>query len=158
MKDLYPENGLPVNISNSFFNYDVDRFALYGPGFPEWVRHNASMLKIEYQNNGWSNVKNPNGTDFYWGEFDANGHGPWVAVLANKNLETNQCGNVGKQSPIDVRDSGATCLEHHQIRTRVSSRICTCCHYVFLAFLVRPNARIVMWLLSREGMLSLAAT
>ena len=32
--------------------------------------------------------------------------------------DNNQCGNVGNQSPIDIRLSGVACVEHHQIRSR----------------------------------------
>jgi len=59
---------------------------------------------------------------FYWDEFgpDGIGFGPWKGALASRNLRStpNHCGNVGRQSPIDVRPTGVACLEHHQIRSR----------------------------------------
>jgi len=114
--DQYPESDLPGTIPTSYFNYDT--LSSYGPGYPARVRHNATMTKIIYQNNGWQNAMNRKGKDFYWDEFDTPGSGAWAGVLGNKQLGLNQCEKVGKQSPIDVRDSGAECIEHHQIRTR----------------------------------------
>ena len=117
----YPDINLPENVTATYFNYNQLLNAQYGPGYPELVRHNVTTMKIQYQNNGWTNVTNPEGADFYWSEFDDNGKGPWIGLLANRFLGKNQCDNVGKQSPIDVRDNGAECVEHHQIRNRVSS-------------------------------------
>ena len=116
----YPEIDLPENVTATYFNYNQSLSAQYGPGYPELVRHNATTMKIQYQNNGWANATNPKGADFYWSEFDDSGRGPWEGLLANRFLDKNQCNNVGKQSPIDVRDNGAECVEHHQIRNRVS--------------------------------------
>ena len=115
-RDPYPPNDVPPNPDTSFFNYDLD--SPYGPGHPEVVRHNSTTNKVVYQNNGWLNWVPPD--DYYWREFDQNGgFGAWSGVLANRMLDRNRCGRVGLQSPIDVRDSGAVCYEHHQIRVRV---------------------------------------
>ena len=119
-EDQYPEIELPQNISTSYFNYEVLRNSVYGPGYPDLIRHNSTTMKIQYQNNGWANATNPKGADFYWSEFDDGGDGIWNGTLANNLRKGNQCNNVGKQSPIDVRDNGAKCIEHHQIRNRVS--------------------------------------
>jgi carbonic anhydrase len=35
-------------------------------------------------------------------------------------MDQNMCGTGDEQSPIDIRLSGVACVEHHQIRTRVS--------------------------------------
>jgi hypothetical protein len=110
-------NDPPPNPDQSYFNYDNQRTARWGPGYPELVRLNATYTRIEYQNNAWGSRIPP--VDWYWNEFDQNGTGPWAGILANKNPRKNRCEKFGEQSPIDIRESGAECLEHHQIRTRV---------------------------------------
>jgi hypothetical protein len=92
---------------------------MYGPGYPQVVRHNTTTFKTVYQQNAWRTRRLP--TDWYWREFDSvenGGFGPWAGVLAPKDPGINQCGNVGSQSPIDLIPNGAMCFEHHQIRTR----------------------------------------
>lgn len=57
----------------------------------------------------------------YWKEFGLNGYGPWNGVLTNHSVETNMCGNSGRQSPIDIRETpNSKCYETHQVRSRVS--------------------------------------
>lgn len=114
---LYASNDPPPNPDQSYFNYDNQRNASWGPGYPELVRLNATYTRIEYQNNAWGSRIPP--VDWYWNEFDQNGTGPWAGILANKNPRKNRCEKFGEQSPIDIRETGAECLEHHQIRTRV---------------------------------------
>jgi hypothetical protein len=116
--DPYPPNPNPPLPAGSYFNYDTRKDADYGPGNPSLVYKDTTGFLVEYQNNAWGNTVVP--SNFYWSEFDNNGFGAWKGVLENRNPRANQCANVGKQSPIDVRPSGVACVEHHQIRTRVS--------------------------------------
>lgn len=76
--------------------------------------------------NSKSNKMNHPYQYYYWDEFGPDGKGgfgPWKETLSTRNMRhgdnnNNQCGNVGQQSPIDVRMSGHACVETHQIRTR----------------------------------------
>jgi hypothetical protein len=113
----YPENPPPRNPPRGYFNYDVRDTNPYGPGYPALV-YGDNGFEVTYQNNGWDWTLTPD--DYYWDEFGSNGFGPWSGALASRDMENNQCGNVGMQSPIDIRLSGVACIEHHQIRTRVS--------------------------------------
>lgn len=113
-KERFPENDpLP---SDYYFNYNTKSNARWGPGYPELIPHNSTTLKIHYRNNAWATRTPPK--NWYWNEFDSNGFGPWAGILTNKNPRRNRCGRIGRQSPIDIRDSGAKCEEHHQIRNR----------------------------------------
>ena len=114
----FPENPAPSNPNSSYFDYNVGPGADYGPGYPELVPHNDTYIKIQYFNNGWTTRTPPK--DWYWSEFDVNGTGPWKGILANRNPTKNQCDGSADQSPIDIRDNGAECFEHHQIRKLVS--------------------------------------
>ena len=105
---------VPSNPPGVYFNYDPT--SKYGPGNPQMVYHNASMKKIQYIDNGWAEAS----LSGYWNEFDYDGFGPWQGILSRHQPTLNRCDNIGKQSPIDVRANGAECLEHHQIRSRVS--------------------------------------
>lgn len=108
------ESPVPQNPPRGYFNYDIRDSSLYGPGYPAMIRDDDGF-KIVYQNNAWKFVQNPN--NFYWREFTNNGFGAWSGSLATRDFSENQCGNVGMQSPIDIRLSGVACVEHHQIRT-----------------------------------------
>jgi hypothetical protein len=80
---------------------------------------------VRYTNNRWPAVEAAQPGDFYWDEFGPQGFGPWRNTLTDRHMRSqNQCGNVGRQSPIDIRLSGVACVEHHQIRTRVSRAAC----------------------------------
>jgi len=114
----YPANDPPSNSGEFYFNYNTALDALWGPGNPETVPYNSSYTRVEYQNNAWSTRVPPPGKEWYWNEFDENGFGPWASVLTPKQPSKNKCNRFGKQSPIDVRENWAECLEHHQIRTR----------------------------------------
>jgi hypothetical protein len=116
--DPFPPIDPPQNPPSQYFNYDLRDSSDHGPGYPALI-HTTEGFKIEYQNNAWTTVQ----TSDYWDEFGRNGFGTWDGVLTNRNMEVNQCGNVGMQSPIDIRMSGVACVEHHQIRTRVSQPI-----------------------------------
>jgi hypothetical protein len=115
----YPPNDPPLDPPRGYFNYDVRDTSPYGPGYPALVS-GENGFKIEYQNNGWADVQAP--FDSYWDEFGSNGFGPWGGVLSSRNMDQNICGTGDEQSPIDIRLSGVACVEHHQIRTRVSQR------------------------------------
>ena len=117
----FPENEPPMNPNSSYFDYNTGLDANYGPGYPELVRHNETYVKIEYFNNGWTTRTPPK--NWYWSEFDVNGTGPWKGILANRNPTKNQCDGSPDQSPIDIRDNGAECFEHHQIRKLVRGSI-----------------------------------
>lgn len=140
-KYSYPENSeMPSkNLPWGYFNYDMSQESWHGPGYP-FFTSGTDGLTIEYANNAWMDYQPPppippkeamaiaNGipsdegyTDyFYWDEFGPNGlgFGPWKNTLDNIREAPNQCGDIGKQSPIDIRPNGFACLEHHQIRTR----------------------------------------
>ena len=123
--DPYPENPVPDSPDTTYFNYDPSQSNPYGPGYPELQRYNQTTLAVGYENNGWSNVGV--GNDFYWDEFDDDrGYGPWQGVLGPRQPERNLCGRIGEQSPIDVRPSGAECVEHHQIRSLVRAIFMLC--------------------------------
>lgn len=121
-RDEFAPNPVPSDPPLGYFNYDYRRSSAYGPGYPKEVYHNASMNKVEYFNNGWVNVAIPNND--YWNEFDDDGFGTWQGVLSKHSPSRNHCSNVGEQSPIDIRPTGAKCEEHHQIRTQVSRLHC----------------------------------
>ncbi len=134
----YPENSvMPLqNLPWGYFNYDMSKESWHGPGYPIF----NNELSIEYVNNAWIDYQPPlpippsqamaiaNGKTsndghndyFYWDEFgpDGLGFGPWKNTLNNVREMPNQCGEIGKQSPIDIRPNGFACLEHHEIRTR----------------------------------------
>lgn len=136
--EAFPDNDTPMNPPRGYFNYDTSESALYGPGTPMLVFENDDFV-IRYQNNGWEYVLPSD--DYYWDEFGANGHGPWNGILEGRNMDENMCGSGARQSPIDIRLSGVACVEHHQIRTRVSffgrsgGRILPLFPVVFLSFL-----------------------
>lgn len=113
--ERFPQSPVPVNPPRGYFNYEISSGGLHGPGFPAMIR-GENGFQIRYQNNAWKFVQNP--SDSYWREFSSNGFGTWNGALARRDLNANQCGNVGMQSPIDIRLSGVACVEHHQIRTR----------------------------------------
>lgn len=117
-RDDFAPNPVPPDPPLGYFNYDYRRSSAYGPGYPKEVYHNASMNKVEYFNNGWANATISNKD--YWNEFDDDGFGAWQGVLSKHSPSRNHCSNIGEQSPIDIRPTGAKCEEHHQIRTRVS--------------------------------------
>jgi hypothetical protein len=115
--DMFLPNVIPLNPDQWYFNYDTTPGSLYGPGYVGISQVDNTYI-VGYKNNAWGNVANP--PDSYWSEFDDNGVGPWSGTLANRQPLRNQCGRVGMQSPIDVRDNGANCAEHHEVRSLVS--------------------------------------
>lgn len=111
--ERFPQSPIPIDPPRGYFNYDVQDSALYGPGYPAMIRDDEGF-KIVYQDNAWKFVQNPQ--NFYWREFTNYGFGTWKGALSSVDFTNNQCGNVGSQSPIDIRLSGVACVEHHQIR------------------------------------------
>jgi len=93
--DPFPPVESPRNPETGYFNYDDS--STYGPG-------------------NWGSVKTPN--NFYWEEFDDNGFGAWDGYLAKRDPSKNICETGDRQSPIDLKESGATCHEFHEIRDR----------------------------------------
>lgn len=115
--DLFPPNDAPRNPDSSYFNYDDTPGESHGPGYLGFKNINNQMV-LGYKENAWAQVKSP--SDSYWNEFDGNGFGPWKGTLENRQPNRNMCGRVGMQSPINVKDSGATCDEFHEVRSLVS--------------------------------------
>jgi carbonic anhydrase len=113
--DPYPQIPAPKSPDPWYFDYDTRRAARYGPGFPSFDITNG-VLERGFQNNAWAAAAiSPNNSNR---EFSIYGYGPWKGVLAPRDPLRNMCGRIGSQSPIDLRDSGAECEEHHQVRTR----------------------------------------
>jgi len=123
--DPYPPNIAPLRPESSYFNYDTSKDAKYGPGYTGIIK-TAKGLEIGYKNNAWTNVKEPPFPRSTWLEFSDKGYGTWKGVLGNRDPLTNQCGRVGRQSPIDLRESGAKCDEHHEVRSRVRTELLFC--------------------------------
>jgi hypothetical protein len=115
--DPYPPNDEPLNPDSSYFNYNDSPGASHGPGSLGFYQVNNKMT-YGYKNNAWGQVESP--TDSYWNEFDDNGFGAWKGTLESRQPNRNRCDRVGMQSPIDVRDSGASCDEFHEVRSLVS--------------------------------------
>lgn len=112
----FPTNPAPAIPPRDYFNYDIQQTSLYGPGYPAFMR-DENGFSVRYENNGWKFVQSPTHNN-YWKEFSSSGYGAWNGALASRNMNLNTCGNVGLQSPIDIRLSGVACVEHHQIRNR----------------------------------------
>ncbi|KAL7573073.1 hypothetical protein ACA910_018759 [Epithemia clementina (nom. ined.)] len=123
--DRYPFNEPPIFPEPWYFNYDTRPGARYGPGYATLVKSD-SVFSTEFENNKWADETNgvdiAADPDFYWKEFSTDadgGSGPWKGVLANRRPSRNQCGNVGLQSPINVRHNGlGECEETHEIRSK----------------------------------------
>ena len=121
--DPYPENPPPSNPPSTYFNYNTSDASPYGPGELALLQKDGTF-RVGVKNNNWGSVSNP--SDFYWEEFTDNGWGPWKGVLANRDVQKNICETGQMQSPIDLKSNGATCGEHHQIRTLVSISYIPC--------------------------------
>jgi len=77
-----------------YFNYD-DADGSFGPD--EWGSVNPGS---------------------YWDEFDDRGFGPWRGYLKNRDPSKNVCEKGDRQSPIDLKGSGAKCNEFHEVRDK----------------------------------------
>lgn len=117
--DPYPNNPVPLNPPRWYFNYDASPNSRYGPGYVGVIRDQGSNeFRVGIKNNQWGLVGSPPSN--YWEEFTDNGYGPWRGSLGNRNPTRNMCNRVGRQSPIDVRSTGARCDEFHEVRSLVS--------------------------------------
>lgn len=94
--DPFPPVDLPKDPKTGYFNYN-DETSEYGPA-------------------NWGSVRTP--SKFYWREFDDNGFGAWKGYLEKRNPSKNICESGKRQSPVDLKESGATCHEFHEIRDR----------------------------------------
>jgi hypothetical protein len=120
--DPYPPNEPPSNPMPWYFNYDISDDSSYGPGELGLLPVDGSF-RVGVKNNNWGSVSNPSNS--YWNEFTDDGWGPWKGVLENRDPSRNLCETGEMQSPIDVRENGATCDETHEVRSLVSQRIIT---------------------------------
>ena len=115
--DPYPENPVPNNPRNWYFNYDTSDSSKRGPGELALVPMDGTF-RVGVKNNNWGSVGTQPGD--YWKEFTNAGFGPWKGILENRNVYRNVCETGGMQSPIDVKENGANCDEHHEVRSLVS--------------------------------------
>lgn len=119
--DIFAPNDPPDNPDPWYFNYDTRKEAKYGPGYPEIVHTGRNTgFAMGYKNNQWATVQDRPYPFNTWLEFSDNGYGTWKGALGNRNPLANQCTRIGRQSPIDLHESEATCEEHHEVRSRVS--------------------------------------
>jgi carbonic anhydrase len=114
--DPYPPIPEPESAAPWYFNYNTSSEAAYGPGYPSVVLGGDGTLQMAYKNNWWSGVFTDPNSD--WIEFTNNGFGPWRGTLDNRDPLRNQCDRVGMQSPIDLYETGASCDETHEVRSR----------------------------------------
>lgn len=112
--DPFLPNELPENPEAWYFNYDLSEDSKYGPGELGIVLKDQTF-QVGIKNDRWGSVSRP--PDDYWKEFAYNGYGPWSDVLADHRPLRNVCATGTLQSPIDVRESGATCEEFHEVRS-----------------------------------------
>lgn len=116
--DPYPPNKPPKDPKAWYFNYNMTQESPYGPGELGLIQHNGNF-RVGLKNNNWGSVSNP--PNFYWKEFTDEGWGPWKGVLENRDVARNMCEKGNMQSPIDVKQNGAVCHEHHEVRSLVST-------------------------------------
>lgn len=107
----FPERPLPAVPMPWYFNYDSG--SRYGPG-KIGLFSREGVFDIGVHGNNWGKVELAPLS--YWEEFTANGWGPWKGVLDNHDpTHRNLCETGSMQSPVDVRNNGAVCIETHQI-------------------------------------------
>ena len=88
------DNSEPDDSDAGYFNYD--NLSQFGP-------------------RRWNKVKPQKTEEYaYWKEFKD---------VIKEDLDKNYCGSSAQQSPINLFDTGAVCLEYHQIRDRVSTHV-----------------------------------
>jgi carbonic anhydrase len=114
LPDPYPSNPTPQNANPWYFNYDTSDDSRYGPGELALVQERGSV-NVKIRNNRWGTVASP--PNDYWEEFDEPGFGPWQKILASQDPTKNVCESGLQQSPIDIRENGAKCEEHHEVRS-----------------------------------------
>ena len=114
--DPYPPSDAPLNPEPWYYNYNTSIGAKYGPGLVGLVAHHDSgHFDTGMRNEHWGRVGPP--PDNYWTEFTDEGFGPWKSVLQIHGPAQNQCSGGELQSPIDLRENGALCQEHHEVRS-----------------------------------------
>ena len=135
-----------VSESSGYFNYDPN--SSHGPGkfslqdiLVRTKKYGEFTYSMGYyRDNGWGSVTN-SPEEIYWREYFENSGIFSSSVSPTSGNETNNstspsssppsdkipklrnmCGSIGSrwQSPINIFEGGAKCLEHHEIRTRVS--------------------------------------
>jgi len=113
--DPYPPNEPPLDPEPWYFNYDTSPSSEFGPGSVGLSYQPNGFFKAGFQNDYWGQVASP--PDDYWIEFTDKGFGPWKSVLEIHDPKENKCTTGMLQSPIDLRINGATCREHHEVRS-----------------------------------------
>ena len=111
--DPFKDHVPPDNPDLWYFNYDDTPIV---NGEIVLVQNPNGLFEVGSQQNSWGTVSLP--PNHYWNEFSDTGFGTWKDVLQIHEPSKNQCGDGQMQSPIDVRENGATCRERHQIRSR----------------------------------------
>lgn len=112
--DPFRENEVPKSPKSSYFNYEQGGAAAFGPGQLQ-LKRLGGFFQLEQENNNWGKVVIE--PDNYWAEFTASGFGPWKDVLDIHQPLRNQCAVGNLQSPIDVKENGGICREHHEVRS-----------------------------------------
>ena len=114
--DPYPPSDAPLFPEPWYYNYNTSHGAKYGPGIVGLVPHDDSgLFDTGMRNENWGRISPP--PNDYWAEFTDKGFGPWKSVLQNQGPTQNQCSTGKLQSPIDLRENGALCQEHHEVRS-----------------------------------------
>ena len=114
-RDPYPPSEVPLRPDPWYFNFDTSNGAKYGPGTIGLALQEAGFFETGVRNDNWGRVSRP--PDDYWKEFTDEGFGPWSSVLQIHEPMQNQCSVGNFQSPIDLRENGALCQEHHEVRS-----------------------------------------
>lgn len=117
--DPFPPNEPPSNPDPWYFNYDLSPTSLYGPGRIGLMYDTENKnFKARIRDDHWGGLPRPPRESDYWVEFSDKGFGTWESVLGTHDPLQNKCSSGSLQSPIDLRDSGAVCREHHEVRSR----------------------------------------
>ena len=116
--EILPDSVDPHKSPRGYFNYNPN--SPFGPH--KWNNINA-VQTAEYK---------------YWAEF---------ADRINPPMENNYCdwqkgNNANKQSPLDVVDTGAECLEYHEIRTKPGDFLLTDPE---VKLEIHPNKMRIVW-------------
>lgn len=113
--DPYPPANEPLDPEPWYFNYNTSDGAKYGPGTVGLAYQANGFFKAGIRNDNWGKASRP--PNDYWLEFTGEGFGPWKSVLDVHGPTQNKCSTGTLQSPIDVRENGASCREHHEVRS-----------------------------------------
>lgn len=114
-EDPYREHDPPEFPKLGYFNYEQGPGANFGPGDLK-LKRDGAFFRLEEENNNWGQVFiDP--VNNYWKEFTEQGFGPWLDVLDIHQPLRNKCSTGTMQSPIDVKENGGVCFEHHEVRS-----------------------------------------